>query len=121
MKLRTIIIIIILILGYFLIVVKGWQPVAFVGWQPVFKNTFDEQVAAYQRAYEVGSAVFPEFKVGGKNSNVEPKKILEKIIREKILQTGVKTLKVNDLKKEINQNIINSLGQESPEKLEQSL
>ncbi len=125
MRTRTIFILAILILGYFLIVVKGWQPVAFVGWQPVFKKALDEQVAAYQRAYEVGSAVLPELQFNQLSDEgrkkIDPKKILEKMIQEKMIQAGVDSLKIKNLQKEVEKEVNLSLNKESQDKLEKGL
>ena len=125
MRIRAIVVVIIIILGYFLIVVKGFGPVAFVGWQPILKKSFDEQVAAYQRAYEAGSAVFPELQdkklIEEKKGKVEPKKILEKMIQEKLIKIGANSLKMNNLKQEINKEIADSLGEAPADKLEKGL
>lgn len=125
MKIRTLSVICIIILGYFLIAVKGFGPVAFVGWQPILKKSFDEQMAAYQRAYEAGSAVFPELQdkklIEEKRGKVEPKKILEKMIQDKIIRIGANSLKISNLKKEINKEVSNSIGQESEERFTKSL
>lgn len=125
MRIRAIIVVIIIILGYFLIVVKGFGPVAFVGWHPILKKSFDEQLAAYQRAFEVGSAVFPELKdkklIEEKKGKVEPKKILEKMIQEKLIKIGADSLKMKNLRQEINKEIADSFGQESQDRLEKGL
>lgn len=123
MRFRTIIIIIIIILGYFFFVVKGFSPVAFVGWQPILKKSFGAQVAAYQRAYDAGLAVFPAFRdkklIEEKKGKVDPKKILEKMIQEKLIEIGAGSLKINNLKQEVAKEISNSLVER--DKLQKSL
>ena len=123
MRIRAIAVVVIIILGYFFIVVKGFGPVAFVGWQPILKKSFDEQVAAYQRAYEAGSAVLPELQdkklAEEKKGRVEPKKILEKMIQEKIIEIGAGSLRMSNLKQEVAKEIADSLSER--DKLEKSL
>jgi len=123
MRIRAIAVIIIIILGYFLVAVKGFWPVAFVGWQPILKKSFDEQVAAYQRAYEAGSAVFPELQdkklTEEKKGKVEPKKILEKMIQEKLIAIGANSLRINNLRQKVAKEIADSLSER--DKLEKSL
>lgn len=123
MRIRAIVVVIIIILGYFWVVVKGFGPVAFVGWQPILKKSFDAEVAAYQRAYDAGSAVFPEFqdkKIAEKNKGkVDPKKILEKMIQDKIIKMGANSLKISNLKQKVEKEIADSISER--DKLEKSL
>ncbi len=123
MRIRAIAIVIIIILGYILVAVKGFGPVAFVGWQPILKKSFDAEMAAYQRAYDAGSTVFPELQdkklIEEKKGKVEPKKILEKMIQKKIIEIGAGSLRINNLEQEVARHVAASLSER--DKLEKSL